>query len=227
MIQDDVMQRLKKFLSILPILPMIMLIILSGKWLLAEIYHYQANAYMALWDSSSPIPNSEWEIARKALTKALALGLNQPVYLEDMSDLFYLKSITEPIDPILSIELQKQTLEFIRQAIRLRPSWPYAWAKLANIKYYTFGMDAEVADALDKAMILGAWEPMVQLTVAKIGMASWKKLPNHLQDKVIVTMARTVQTESNEVLVIVKNLDMIVVFCERMRLLGKFKKDCR
>ena len=58
----------KKSIAISAVLFMSLLMVISGKWLLAEIYYYQANAYMDSWDSKRQIPNDEWEIARKAVS---------------------------------------------------------------------------------------------------------------------------------------------------------------
>lgn len=216
----------KKSIAISAVLFMSLLMVISGKWLLAEIYYYQANAYMDSWDSKRQIPSDEWEIARKALVKALALGPHQAVYYGSLGELLFSKSADGSLNPAMSVDLQTQALDASRHAVRLRPSWPYSWAQLALIKYRSSGMDGEVAQALDRSMMLGAWEPSVQLIAAEIGLASWNSLSPELKAKLIDTMALTVQPQSGQILEMIKNLDMLGIVCDRVKFRDKWEKTC-
>ena len=217
-------QRTNKAIAITAMLSMLLLAVIAGQWLYAGIYYYQAKAYMGSWDYSSPLPYGEWKTARKALDKALALGPSQAIYHQDLSKLLFAKSVGTAPDPDLSINLEKQALEHIRQAINLRPSWPYAWAQLALIKHHSSGMDAEAAEALNKAMTLGPWEPTVQLIVAEIGLASWADLTPGLQAKLIDTIAGTAPAESAAILQLVKKFKLLDIMCNNNNLKIKWKK---
>jgi tetratricopeptide (TPR) repeat protein len=226
--------RADKAIAAAAMLSMLLLAFIAGQWLRAGIYYYQAKAYMDSWDYSSPLPHGEWKTARKALDKALALGPSQAIYHQGLSELLFAKSMRPAPDPDpdlglslgLSANLQKQALEHIRQAVYLRPSWPYAWALLALIKYQSSGIDAEAAEALDKAMTLGPWEPTVQITVAEIGLASWNGLAPGLREKLIDVIAGTAPAESAKILQIVKRLNLLETMCNNEKLKIKWKKGC-
>jgi hypothetical protein len=222
--------RANKAIAVTATLSMLLLAFIAGQWLYAGIYYYQAKAYMDSWDYSSPLPYGEWKTARKALDKALAWGPSQAIYHQDLGELLFAKSLHAApdldLDPDLSIDLQKRALEHIRQAIYLRPSWPYAWALLALIKYQSSGIDAEAAEALNRAMTLGPWEPTVQLTIAEIGLASWKDLAPNLQEKLIDVIAGTAPAESAKILQIVKRFNLLEIMCNNNKLKIKWKKGC-
>jgi tetratricopeptide (TPR) repeat protein len=228
--------RANKTVAAAAMLSMLLLAFIAGQWLRAGIYYYQAKAYMDSWDYSGPLPHGEWKTARRALDKALALGPGQATYHQDMSELLFAKSVRTAPDPGLdpdlgpglglSADLRQQALGHVRQAIHLRPSWPYAWALLALIKYQSSGIDAEAAEALNKAMTLGPWEPTVQIIVAEIGLASWQDLAPGLQEKLIGVIAGTAPAESAKILQIVKRFNLLETMCSNDKLKTKWKKGC-
>ena len=192
------------------LLVMAFLAVTAGRWLLAEAYHLQARAFMDSWGKRPTVPAHEWEIARESMAKAVRLHPGQAAYLEDMGELLFQK-------PTISADLQQQAEAYVRQAVALRPSWPYAWAQFAMARYRLTGWDAEVALALEKAIEFGPWEPSVQIIVAEIGLSSWQELSLGLKDKVIGHIAHSKPAEAAQVFGIAQKYGMAGPLCARMK----------
>lgn len=208
------------------ILVLSMLTTIACRWLIADIYYYQARAYIDSWNFSRPITQREWEIVNNALNVALNLSPDQPIYREAMSELLYYKSLFAAHDKTQAADLQKQAVEQIRKAVYLRPSWPPIWARLALIKFRTEDFDAELALALERAMALGPWEPAIQMIVAEVGLSSWTKLEPKLQAKVLDFIARTKSPQAGLIVEIAKKNDLLDVVCQRVKNLPDWKPSC-
>ena len=208
--------RILRLISAAGILVMIVFSIIASKWLLAEAYHYQARAFMDSWNPNQDIPKGEWEIVHDALTKSIKLNSTQATYYEDMSELMFLKTFESSLNPLEHAFLQKQALEHIRQAVNLRPSWPYAWAQFALIKYRLYELDKEVSLALEKAIVLGPWESSVQMIVAEVSFSCWKNLDHALTEKILKQFERTSQSEIAKVFDIAKKYNMTAPLCQKL-----------
>lgn len=63
-----------------------------------------------------------------------------------------------------------------RQAIVLRPLWPYSWSNLLGVKDQLRAVDAEYRLALRRSVELGPWEPRVQVQALESGLRFWDQL---------------------------------------------------
>jgi hypothetical protein len=88
---------------------------------------------------------------------------------------------------------RSQAATAYREAAVMRPSWGLAWAQLAVIKSYEPDLDREFYHALERAMIVGAWEPAVQDLVLWVGMRTWARLTPVLQEQVKTVISRVLQ----------------------------------
>ena len=86
-----------------------------------------------------------------------------------------------------------------REAARMRPGSPYAWASIALLKLRLDEMDFEFYGALERAARLGPWEPAVQIALADIGFASWRLLAAPAQATVLAALERALRREESEV----------------------------
>lgn len=208
--------RFLRLTSAVGMLIMIILTLIAGRWLLAEAYHYQARAFMDSWNPNQDIPKGEWEIAHDALAKAIKLNSTQAVYLEDMSELIFQKTFETSLPPKENAYLQQQAVEYMRQAVNLRPSWPYAWAQFALIKYRLFGLDKEVSLALGKASALGPWEPSVQQIVAEVSFSCWKNLDQALRENILNQFEHASPAEFSKVFNIAMKYNITAPLCQKI-----------
>lgn len=77
-----------------------------------------------------------------------------------------------------------------RQALRLRPVWARAWARLAYARAVLGEHDAELSEALATALRFGPHETEVREMVAWVGLAVWDDLPQQTRQLVWPVITR-------------------------------------
>ena len=80
-----------------------------------------------------------------------------------------------------------------REAIRMRPNWPYSWANLALMKASVNQFDTEYEQAINQAVMLGPWENAVNISVAEAGMLGWSTLTPDTQAAVMKNIERGIK----------------------------------
>ena len=96
--------------------------------------------------------------------------------MEELGRLFEQRAAEAPArDPAARALLERSRMQF-RRAAAMRPGSPYAWSNLALVKFRLGEMDYEFYGALERAARFGPWEPAVQLALADIGLAGWRRL---------------------------------------------------
>lgn len=175
--------------------PRLLAALVAGSLLLAGIYaagirgladtaYYPARRAMAQWVADKRTPSAtEWDAAQAALERATALAPANPLYVEELGRLLEQRAVQafprQPAARALPDEaralLERSRAQF-RRAASMRPGSPYAWSNLALVKFRLGEMDLEFYGALDRATRFGPWEPAVQLVLADIGLAGWRRL---------------------------------------------------
>jgi len=107
---------------------------------------------------------------------ALSRFPNNPDYL-DFSGRLLVLTASQP--GVLGSErraLLESAATNFRQALTVRPLWPYSWVNLLSAKDKLGQVDMEFNKALNRSAELGPWEPRVQLQVVESGLRYWSKL---------------------------------------------------
>lgn len=152
-------------------------------------------AWAWLEDEEGP-PAWAWEQVQRYLWLASRLAPFDAQILGDLGQLYGLRVGEVPaLAPGSSADLDR-ALGYYRQSLALRPAWPYAWADLALLKITQERLDAEFAHAMQRALTLGPWQPVVQASIAGGGLAVWGKLPAKLQTNIEHTVARGLSSGS-------------------------------
>lgn len=86
-----------------------------------------------------------------------------------------------------------------REAARMRPGSAYAWASIALLKLRLGETDAEFTSALERAAQFGPWEPPVQIAIADVGLAAWRRLAPPAKELVIADLERALLRQAPEV----------------------------
>ncbi|TXS89902.1 hypothetical protein FV139_19445 [Parahaliea maris] len=124
----------------------------------------------------SPDPR-DWDTARAALEKALALAPGNPELHANRGRLyqFRFEDRSLPLDDIR--RGAEQALASFEQAASLRPTWPYHWWDIARTEYVlqrTY--QPEFYRALDNVTRFGPWLEDVQLFAADLALEHWGDL---------------------------------------------------
>ncbi|MFP5429728.1 MAG: hypothetical protein ACLGHE_01930 [Gammaproteobacteria bacterium] len=84
-----------------------------------------------------------------------------------------------------------QAASLYREAIVLRPTWPYAHAALVYALARVGGHEAEVEASMLEAARLGPWEPQVMDAIIDVGLDGWYRLTPTARQVVSETILRS------------------------------------
>ncbi len=203
---------------VVSIVVLLVLLFHVGKRGIADIYAYQARAYVESWvEKNNGLEKSQWDLAFNSLSKALELVPNHADYLEAMASLYQWQVLLFEHNQSEAIRTLQQSKLFYHRAIEQRPAWPYAWANYALAKHQLNEIDNRYINALQRAVALGAWEPEVQIVIAKATLPRWDELNKSLQQLVVDTTFRALHSfDSKEYVNVLKDYNKLSVLCIKL-----------
>ena len=149
----------------------------AGNWGIADVYARPAILTLNGWKRGTvQIKPDEWAGLISDLTRALALDKDNPEIHDWLGLAIEGPYVNGMGDWVKASKARRLAAEHYRESIRLQPTWPFAWADLATVKYRLRQFDPELVQALHKSIELGPWEPGIQRVVANIGMIMWYRL---------------------------------------------------
>ena len=188
---------MRKPLAILSAAFLVVLSAVAAAVGMANIYRSEADSLAGEWfwteDEEGP-PAWAWEQVHRYLWLANCLAPFDPQILDDLGQLYEFRA-GEAWAKESNADLDR-ALEYYRQSLALRPSWPYTWANIVGLKISQEHIDAEFGYAIQRALVLGPWQTSVQAGIAGGGLAVWDKLPATLQMDVEHTVARGLAHDS-------------------------------
>jgi len=101
-----------------------------------------------------------------------------------------------------------------RQALEVRPLWPYGWVNLLAVKDKLGEMDREFNSALRKSAELGPWESRVQLQVVESGLRFWGELGTAERGVVQQKVLDAFKVQPHEIFVIIKDYGRPDLVCD-------------
>jgi hypothetical protein len=169
---------------------------------------------MQSWETSRRPPSTaDWTRARERLREARALDPGHPAYAEEIGRLYHGRALRLPPIDSVAKDYARQGLEYHRQAARLRPSASHSWANIALLKARLPEPDAEFEAALRNAVLLGPWEPDVQLAVAEAGFLRWADLSPPARAAVRETAARALSSQDAPLFALARRIGRLGVLC--------------
>jgi tetratricopeptide (TPR) repeat protein len=192
----------------------IYVIYIAAHWGMADVYYRPAFNQLKSWRLGKvELENKDWEKLQLSLSRAVELDPNNPEIYESLALAFeggfdHLAVNDEEAEPF-----RKQALEAYRQSTLLRPVWPYAWSKLAAVKYRLGQIDDEFYQAFHHAERLGPWEPIIQRQLIEIGLLNWLVLSMSERNFVLNIIAKGLEKQPREVLHIANNHGLLDIVC--------------
>lgn len=129
-------------------------------------------------------------IATRDLEWARRLTQDDPARLEESARLAIRQANQTDINQSDRQELLHVALVHARSAVALRPAYAYGWAIVLKLKHALREYDAEFRQALRAVMVLGPWEPGLQVLAVDAGMAAWTSLSVDEQNRVMSSYLR-------------------------------------
>ncbi len=165
----------------------------AGAWGMADLASRSAVASMARWERAGAMKdNGQWQSLSDSVRKAIWLNCLSSDYEFYMGKLFEWRSLSSSVWSSKSLDDRSQAMEYYRRAVAKRPSSSLAWMSLAKTRFLNQELDRETFGALEKAMVFGPWDPVIQLKSIWIGLALWKQLSRSKQDELVAVIKRSV-----------------------------------
>lgn len=170
-----------------------LLLVYSGTRLtLAGLADYQTRAFLADWEERRTPPSAQaWAVAHAAATRAVTqYPAAHGGYLERLGYIHAWQHHTAPFGATHAAPSRQAALHAYRAATAARPTWPYAWAALADIKLRLLQFDTEFHHALAHAHTLAPWRPNINHRLAELGFAAWPQLDTAQRQATLETARR-------------------------------------
>lgn len=154
------------------------LIYLSLRMLLAALAEGHTEHYLSHWQRQAREPAAQpWQAALTTAQRAVdSYPVRSGRYLDRLGQVQAWRHMQHPLGDPQAAESRNAALQAYREALRVRPSWPNTWARLAHIHYALGNTGADFAQALEQANRLGPYRPAVQEELAGIGLRTWPQL---------------------------------------------------
>jgi hypothetical protein len=169
----------------------------------ADLLCSYASERMAAWPLDGPSP-SELERISDVLGVAHRLAPDNPDADENLARLDMVRAGMPGVGKVAGEASLRDGLIRIRRVIALRPSSPYGWAILLQLKQALGEYDAEFRRSLERAVTLGPWEPALQPVVVDAGLTAWKTLPEAERRLVGLELARGMKRQAATMFSIVR-----------------------
>ena len=183
---EDKSARLNNSALIVLLTILLLSLFFSGRWGVAAAGHTFAMWHFNDWQKSKESPDVRtWKWVHEAIHWSVKLDPDNAEYRNDIGRLYEYSATSMIEHPSQAAPLLDISLSFIRDSVRLRPSWALAWANLALIKHRVGKIDNEFALAMQRAMLLGKAVPSVQQIVAEAGIANWSALSVEMRRQVL------------------------------------------
>jgi hypothetical protein len=164
----------------------LVLMLVSGRSLLAELYAIPARHVLTLENSSVwRERDSVYANALQSISNAQSFVGDNPEYHEIKSRLHIDRCrYWDVVEQWQEWQVcQQQSLEQVRAQLLQNPQWPYVWANLLLVKYNLRQFDEEFYRALQKCQALGSRELAVNRVVAYVGLKEWVRWPIAQQEQ--------------------------------------------
>lgn len=169
---------------------------------LADLAAFRARTWTETWDNLAQAaaadaqgapydPNpDDWERARWAGEWAVRLAPLNPDYRDVLARVYASRYLSTPAGAAIAQPYLEEAAELSRQAIRLRPAWPYTYVALAQFLARMGRTGQEFEDSLRQALRYGPWEPDILTAIIDMGLLNWDRLPASSRELVLQTILR-------------------------------------
>lgn len=195
------------------------LLVGGSQMTMAGLFAQQAQRQIDAWHAAAQAPaGGQWLLAHNAARKAVAwYPVAQGDYLDRLGRVESWAAVGQP--PAGAESAHRAALEHYRQALAVRPNWPYTWVGLVESKVALRQFDGELDHAFKHALALGPWRIGVNRDLARIGLQAWPQLNPAQRLVTLQSVSRAAAfsvQERQQVLVLAEQNDLLAVVCRSL-----------
>ena len=203
----------KKYLMLFPVILLALTFIISGKYMIADIYKEKTLYKLNQWEKyESQINLNSWNQTEKNISKAILLDPDNPGYYLIMGHIeqWKVKLISNKQEQAKQF---RQALSYYHKTTLMRPTWPYAWSNMFIVMAKLGEIDNDFWFAVDNSIKMGEWEEDIHLDVVDVGLNIWNDI-NLARRKVIInSIYIAAQTNPVELFAILKKYNQEKLIC--------------
>ena len=182
----------KRVLAIIAIPFLLCYIYIASSWTLSDMYSRPTINALRDWKEGQFEPSQDdWLSYQSNLEQALSFNSTNAEIYRHLGLVIQAPYTSFQLGHKDAMEARKKALDYYRQAINLRPTWPYHYSDLALVKFRLLEIDEEFYDAMYASMEFGPWEPDVQRVIAEIGMVLWNILGTQDRQFILDTIRKS------------------------------------
>ena len=222
-------QLVHNFIAGMFILLLLICTVWSARTGIAAAHAYPAKNMLDQWRKQRLVlRQQDWHQLQSGLEQALVYDNTVPELLTDLGNAYESAVFYSPVGADSAHASRNLARQYYLQALSIRPGWPYSWTDLARIKYMLNEIDAEFYAALQNAVMLGPWEPQVQLTVAEIGLRHWDDINKETRQLVIRMINNGIYSpdEAMRMFKLLQHYDQLELVCNETGLAPDIEKNC-
>lgn len=153
---------------------------------------------MRTWENQHRLPNHDrWQDAVRRVWRAHAVNPLNADYRAELALLYSWEALRPQWSQARRDLFRDRAAGFYREAIARRPTWALAWVNLAENQLLTRGLDDRALFAMDKAIELGPWDPVVQQKTIWMGAALWDALTPAWRQRILGTAERALSANND------------------------------
>lgn len=164
----------------------------GGRAAWVDVVTIQTRWQIAQWREGKgpPVTPELWIRARDQLIYGTRITPQNAQLFEDLGYLYASRAEAfgeqDPRTAIgrHQINLFNDAVNSFRASVKLRPTYPYAWAHFALAKQRKGEVDSEYLHAFDQAYRFGNSEAGVQIALARMAFGRWATLDSERRDRV-------------------------------------------
>lgn len=224
-----------KRLPVLLLLPLLIgLSVESFHMLSSAVVDGQTREYLNFWQKKLTTEKDKFSLSEEAVATARAgaaraalMVPNSPEYQAAIGKVeSWVVTQAQRTGGQIDQSHYQEGLDAYRQAIRLRPAWPYVWADFAMAKARAGELDQEFFNALTQATRFGPWEQSVMDTVTQLGLWYRNWLPVSVKGTIDDNVKRYAQTYPYGAMAIARLQNKREIICPLLNKPEWFRKDC-
>lgn len=194
----------------------------------ANVYSKIAQNVMETWGAGQQvISDSNWNIAHESLTQALNHSPNNPEYLALMGSLYEWRVVGNELDLTEAAKNYEKALDYYQQALQLRPAFSFYWANVAVIKSRLGIIDNAFFTTVNRAIVLGSWEPGVQLKIADALLNVWYLLDEKSWKMMVTVIEKGLKSNAAQIMQIAKQVNVLNKLCGKLRRTDEMLQHCK
>ena len=209
-------RRQRRFIGIPLVIVLTALAVFSLRWGLASLDLWRATEIMhQLISSEAPMRSKSvlLEQGMQRLDHAQKFGGDHPDLFDKRGQFYHWQAMNLAVVGRDRSELLSLASEQYREALKMRPLWPYFWANLVVAKAEWGIFDQEFRQAVRRTVETGPWEPRVQLQLIRVDFIEQQHLDRRSRERIDEMLQRAMQIQPTKVLELARDLGQLQRVC--------------